>query len=63
MQTTVDTYPSALAEYAIRLDQAAGDLCEVDINEVDVSFRDLRVDQGAGKGALSSQGILFVNHT
>lgn len=49
MQTTVDTYPSALAEYATRLDQAAGDLCEIDVSKVDISFRDLRVDQGAGK--------------
>lgn len=55
MQTTIDTYPSALAEYATRLDEAAGDLCEVDIEEVDVSFRDLRIDQGAGKGEFKGQ--------
>ncbi|TDZ20068.1 putative serine/threonine-protein kinase MPS1-like protein [Colletotrichum orbiculare MAFF 240422] len=50
------TYPSALAEFARRLDDAADDLCESDINRVDVGFRDLSVDDGTGK-ELSKRNI------
>lgn len=50
IQRTISTYPSALAEYATRLEDAAGDLCETDVGNVDLSIRDLRTNNGAGKG-------------
>lgn len=54
IERTVSTYPSALAEYGRRLDDAANDLCEPDISKVDVSFRDLQVqlEDGRWKGEL-----------
>lgn len=49
IERTVSTYPSALAAYATRLDLAAGNLFETDINKVDVPIRDLKTDNGAGQ--------------
>ncbi|KAH8688246.1 hypothetical protein BGZ61DRAFT_533042 [Ilyonectria robusta] len=46
---SVSTYPSALAEFAKKLDAAAEDLCEKNLKYVDVSFRDLKADNGEGK--------------
>ena len=53
-ERTISTYPSALAEYRRRLNDAADDLCESDISKVDVPFRDLQVPlvDGGRKGAL-----------
>lgn len=47
---SVSTYPSALQEFAKKLDAAAEDLCEKNLEYVDVSFRDLKTDNGEGKG-------------
>lgn len=57
IERTISTYPSALAEYRRRLDDAADDLCEPDISKVDVSFRDLQVqrDDGSWKGESSHE--------
>lgn len=54
IERTISTYPSALAEYLRRLDDAADDLCESDIRKVDVPFRDLQVQlvDGVWKGPL-----------
>lgn len=56
---TISTYPSALAEYLRRLDEAADDLCEPDISKVDVLFRDLQAQlvNASWKGLLESLTI------
>ena len=51
IQRTVGSYPSALAAYATRLDIAAQDLFETDINKVEVPIRDLKTYNGTGKGS------------
>lgn len=58
IERTISTYPSALADYRRRLDDAANDLCEPDISKVDVAFRDLQVqlDDRRWKGCLQSLG-------
>ncbi|KAG6363610.1 hypothetical protein INS49_008711 [Diaporthe citri] len=52
VERTISTYPSALAEYLRRLDDAADDLCVRDISKIDVPFRDLQVQHvdGGWKG-------------
>ncbi|KAF7551356.1 hypothetical protein G7Z17_g5039 [Cylindrodendrum hubeiense] len=57
---SVSTYPSALAEFAKRLDIAADDLCEKDVSNVEVSFRDLKSDNGAGKVSPDYLDFLFI---
>lgn len=47
---TISTYPSALKEYQRRLDTAAEDLLETDLQKVEITFRDFKTDNGAGKG-------------
>lgn len=47
----INTYPSALAGFAKRLDAAAVDLCQSKVENVDVYFRDLKTDDGSGKGS------------
>ncbi|KAH7163467.1 hypothetical protein B0J13DRAFT_601978 [Dactylonectria estremocensis] len=47
--SSASTYPSALAEFAKRLDLAANDLFETDLKHLEVSFRDLKSDNGEGK--------------
>ncbi|KAH7171386.1 hypothetical protein EDB81DRAFT_778366 [Dactylonectria macrodidyma] len=46
---SASTYPSALAEFAKRLESAASDLCETNLEHLEVSFRDLKPDNGKGK--------------
>jgi len=58
IQRTVGTYPSALAAYATRLDLVAQDLFERDISQLEVSFRDLKTDNGKGKGLVVFVPIL-----
>lgn len=60
IERTISTYPSALAEYLRRLDDAADDLCEPDISKVDVPFRDLQVQvvNGAWKGPFKVLNII-----
>lgn len=59
IERTISSYPSALAEYHKRLDDAADDLCETDIRNVDVLFRDLQVKflNGGWKGQLQNSII------
>lgn len=54
IERTISSYPTALAEYYERLKGAADDLCEIDVNNVDVLFRDLQVKflNGGWKGLL-----------
>ena len=54
---SVSTYPSALAEFEKRFDIAAGDLCERDVENVEVSFRDLKTENGTGRGTYTGFGL------
>ncbi|KAF0331892.1 hypothetical protein GQ607_001012 [Colletotrichum asianum] len=49
LQKSISSYPIALTSYAKRLDEHANYLCEVDIERVEVCFRDLKANNGAGK--------------
>lgn len=50
LRRSISTYPIALSRYLERLDKAADDLCEKDVEKVDVCFRDLKTNDGAGEG-------------
>ncbi|KAH9233222.1 hypothetical protein K456DRAFT_349890 [Colletotrichum gloeosporioides 23] len=49
LQRSISTYPIALSRYLERLDKAADNLCERDVEKVDVCFRDLKTNDGGGE--------------
>lgn len=46
MLNSIKTYPSALKECSDRLDSVAGDLFQTNLENVEVSFRDLKPNNG-----------------
>lgn len=48
MLNSIKTYPSALKECSDRLDSVAGDLFQTNLENVEVSFRDLKPNNGTG---------------
>lgn len=51
LQRSISTYPIALAAFSRRLHDAADDLCESNIGKVEVCIRDLKANDGAGRGS------------
>lgn len=58
VQRTVSTYPSALKAYAARLDFAAPNIFETDFKQLEVPIRDLKTDNGDGKGLSTESSVL-----
>lgn len=54
----MSTYPSALTAYARRLDFAAPNLFETDVNKLEVPIQDLKTDDGNREGLRLKKPIL-----